>query len=205
MCGICGSVRLRESFAVRRETLQRMNDVIYHRGPDDEGFYVSPDAGLAMRRLSIIDLSGGHQPIQNEDGTLHIVFNGEIYNFQELRQTLEEAGHTFKTHSDTEAILHGYEEYGADVLHRLRGMFAFAIWNSLDKTLFLARDRAGKKPLHYYCDGEKFVFGSEIKSLLQCERVPRRVNLDALDRFLTFEYIPAPETIFQEIRKLPEG
>ena len=205
MCGICGSVRLRESFAIRRETLQRMNDVIFHRGPDDEGFYVSPDAGLAMRRLSIIDLSGGHQPIQNEDGTLHIVFNGEIYNFQELRQTLEEAGHTFKTHSDTEAILHGYEEYGADVLHRLRGMFAFAIWNSLDKTLFLARDRAGKKPLHYYCDGEKFVFGSEIKSLLQCEHVPRRVNLDALDRFLTFEYIPAPETIFQEIHKLPAG
>ncbi len=203
MCGICGIVRLHDHFTIQRETLQRMNDVIRHRGPDDEGFYVSLDAGLAMRRLSIIDLSGGHQPIQNEDGRLQIVFNGEIYNFQELRDKLERAGHRFTTHSDTEAIIHGYEEYGVEVLQHLRGMFAFAIWDTLERTLFLAKDRAGKKPLHYYKDGDKFLFGSEIKSILQCENVPREVNLDALDRFLTFEYVFSPETIFQNIHKLP--
>ena len=205
MCGICGMVQRHERWPIQRATLQRMNDVIYHRGPDDEGFYVSPQAGLAMRRLSIIDLQGGHQPIANEDNTLQIVFNGEIYNFPELRPKLEQAGHRFTTHADTEVILHGYEEYGVEVVQHLRGMFAFAIWDSRTETLFLARDRAGKKPLHYYYDHEKFVFGSEIKSILQCENVPRAVNLDALDRFLTFEYVSAPETIFQHIHKLPAG
>ena len=194
-----------ERFDIRQETLQRMNDVITHRGPDDEGFYVSSKAGLAMRRLSIIDLSGGHQPIHNEDGSIQIVFNGEIYNFQELRKNLEEAGHRFTTHSDTEAIVHGYEEYGTDVVHHLRGMFGFAIWDSNKETLFLVRDRPGIKPMHYYLDDEKFLFGSEIKSILQCERVPREVNLDALDRFLTFEYVFSPETIFRNIQKLPPG
>ncbi|MBD3307991.1 asparagine synthase (glutamine-hydrolyzing) [candidate division KSB3 bacterium] len=198
-------VQRREHFPIRRDTLQRMNDVIRHRGPDDEGMYVSPKAGLAMRRLSIIDLQGGHQPIQNEDGALQIVFNGEIYNFQQLRHTLEAAGHRFQTRSDTEAILHGYEEYGTDVVHHLRGMFAFAIWNTTTETLFIARDRPGIKPLHYYLDEEKLVFGSEIKSILQCERIPREVNLQALDRFLTFEYVFSPETIFQGIQKLPPG
>ena len=182
-----------------------MNDVIYHRGPDDEGFYSDHKAGLAMRRLSIIDLAGGHQPIQNEDGALQIVFNGEIYNFQELRQKLEDAGHRFATNSDTEAIVHGYEEYGVDVVHHLRGMFGFAIWDTRQETLFLVRDRPGIKPMHYYLDDEKFLFGSEIKSILQCENVPREVNLDALDRFLTFEYVFSPETIFQNIHKLPPG
>ena len=205
MCGICGIVRRNDKFNIRQETLQRMNDVIYHRGPDDEGFYTDNKAGLAMRRLSIIDLAGGHQPIQNEDGTIKIVFNGEIYNFQELRQKLEAAGHRFATNSDTEAIVHGYEEYGVEVVHHLRGMFGFAIWDTNEESLFLVRDRPGIKPMHYYLDDEKFLFGSEIKSILQCENVPREVNLDALDRFLTFEYVFSPETIFQNIHKLPPG
>ena len=205
MCGICGMVALNEGFAVQRATLQRMNDVIIHRGPDDEGFYTAPTVGLAMRRLSIIDLQGGHQPIQNEDGTVQVVYNGEIYNFPQLRETLEAAGHRFSTHTDTEVIVHGYEEYGPDVVQHLRGMFAFALWDTCDETLLLARDRPGIKPLHYYRDAEKFVFGSEIKSILQCERVPREVNLAALDRFLTFEYISSPDTIFAQIHKLPPG
>ncbi|PID56442.1 asparagine synthase (glutamine-hydrolyzing) [candidate division KSB3 bacterium] len=205
MCGICGIVQSHDTFSVRRETLQRMNDVISHRGPDDEGFYIDQKVGLAMRRLSIIDLAGGHQPIHNKDKTLHIVFNGEIYNFQELRHKLEKSGYRFVTNSDTETILHGYKEYGIEVLRHLRGMFGFAIWDSREDTLFLARDRPGIKPLHYYQDNEKFLFGSEIKSILQCENVPREVNLDALDRFLTFEYVFSPETIFQHIHKLPPG
>lgn len=205
MCGICGIVQLGDNFDIRRETLQRMNDVIHHRGPDDEGFYVSPTAALAMRRLSIIDLQSGHQPIQNEDGTVQIVFNGEIYNYQKFRKTLEEAGHRFYTNSDTEVIVHGYEEYGTHVVQHLRGMFAFAIWDVNNETLFIVRDRPGIKPLHYYHDDEKFLFGSEIKSILQCERVPREVNPEALDRFLTFEYIFSPETIFKNIHKLPPG
>ncbi len=205
MCGICGIIPLRDTFPLRRETLQRMNDVITHRGPDDEGFYLTPSVGLAMRRLSIIDVAGGHQPIANEDGSVQIVFNGEIYNFQELRNRLEKAGHRFSTHSDTEAIVHGYEEYGTDVVHHLRGMFGFALWDGNNDTLFVVRDRPGIKPLHYYKDDEKFLFGSEIKSILQCERVPREVNLEALDRFLTFEYVFSPETIFQNIQKLPPG
>ncbi len=155
MCGICGIVQCHEAFTIRPETLQRMNDVIAHRGPDDEGFFAASKVGLAMRRLSIIDLNTGHQPIHNEDESLQIVFNGEIYNYQELRQSLEEAGHQFYTKSDTEAIVHGYEEYGAEVVHHLRGMFAFAIWDHKTDTLFLARDRPGIKPLHYYLDEEK--------------------------------------------------
>jgi asparagine synthase (glutamine-hydrolysing) len=205
MCGICGIVQLRDSFAIRRETLQRMNDVIVHRGPDDEGFYLTPSVGLAMRRLSIIDLQTGHQPIQNEDGSVQVVFNGEIYNYRELRKELEKSGHRFATHSDTEVIVHGYEEYGSQVVQHFRGMFAFAIWDGKAETLIVARDRPGIKPVHYYKDDEKFLFGSEIKSILQCERVPREVNLEALDRFLTFEYIFSPETIFQGIYKLPPG
>ena len=205
MCGICGLVQRHENFTVRQETLQRMNDVIYHRGPDDEGFYLDSAVGLAMRRLSIIDLQSGHQPIRNEDGSIQIVFNGEIYNYQELRKALEEAGHHFYTQSDTEAIVHGYEEYGTQIVQHLRGMFAFSIWDVNNETLFIARDRPGIKPLHYYMDDEKFLFGSEIKSILQCERVPREVNLEALDRFLTFEYVFSPETIFKNIYKLPPG
>lgn len=205
MCGICGVVQLREGFEIRRDTLQRMNDAIAHRGPDDEGFYQTPVVGLAMRRLSIIDLAGGHQPLQNEDGSVQVVFNGEIYNFPDLRKCLEEKGHRFATHTDTEVLVHGYEEWGAEVVRHLRGMFAFAIWDAPEERLLLGRDRPGIKPLHYYQDGEKFVFGSEIKSILQCERVPREVNLDALDRFLTFEYVFSPETIFQGIHKLPPG
>jgi asparagine synthase (glutamine-hydrolysing) len=205
MCGICGIVRLNEQFDIRRETLQRMNDVIVHRGPDDEGFYITPSVGLAMRRLSIIDLQTGQQPIHNEDKSVQVVFNGEIYNFQELRKTLEEAGHHFYTHADTEVIVHGYEEYGTNVVHHLRGMFAFALWDVNDETLLLVRDRPGIKPLHYYKDDKKFLFGSEIKSILQNERVPREVNPQALDRFLTFEYVFSPETIFKGIHKLPPG
>ncbi len=205
MCGICGIVQVHENFEIRRDTLKRMNDAIIHRGPDDEGFYHTPSVGLAMRRLSIIDLAGGHQPLQNEDGSVQVVFNGEIYNFPELRELLEAKGHRFATHTDTEVIVHGYEEWGTDVMQYLRGMFAFAVWDVNEERLLLGRDRPGIKPLHYYHDGEKFLFGSEIKSILQCERVPREVNLEALDRFLTFEYVFAPETIFQGIHKLPPG
>ena len=205
MCGICGIVQLRKTFEIRSDTLQRMNDVIIHRGPDDEGLYRAPSVGLAMRRLSIIDLAGGHQPLHNKDGSVQVIFNGEIYNFPELREILEAKGHRFATHADTEVIVHGYEEWGPDVVRHLRGMFAFAVWDVIEERLLLGRDRPGIKPLHYYQDGEKFLFGSEIKSILQCEGVPREVNLDALDRFLTFEYVFSPETIFQGIHKLPPG
>lgn len=203
MCGICGMIWSDPSRVVDQMVIQKMCDVIVHRGPDDEGSYVAGNVGLGMRRLSIIDLDTGKQPISNEDDTLWIVFNGEIYNFQEIRDELEKKGHRFKTRSDTETILHAYEQYGEACVQLLNGMFAFAIWDSHDQSLFLARDRLGKKPLYYLHDKDRFIFGSEIKSILQAEDIPRRIDLEALDHFLTFEYIPAPLSIFQDIRKLP--
>jgi len=205
MCGIAGIVYRDKNRVVDQRALKRMCDVIVHRGPDDEGFYQSGSTGLGMRRLSIIDLNTGHQPIHNEDKTAWIVFNGEIYNFKEIRQELERKGHQFYTLTDTECILHAYEEYGPNCVHKLNGMFAFAIWDGRQELLFLARDRVGIKPLYYYLDGEKFIWGSELKSILQVEGVQKTLDLEALDHFLTFEYIPAPESIFKEIRKLPPG
>src|ERR1700749_5217779 len=152
MCGICGKFMFDSGADVSPHAIKARTDVMVHRGPDDEGFFVAGQIGLGFRRLSIIDLSGGHQPISNEDGTIWLVFNGEIYNYQELRQGLAAKGHIFKTQSDTEVIVHLYEEFGTDCVNKLRGMFAFAIWNQTDRTLFLARDRVGIKPLYYYLD-----------------------------------------------------
>lgn len=183
----------------------RMCDTITHRGPDDVGTWVEGNVGLGMRRLSIIDLVTGKQPISNEDDTTWIVFNGEIYNHDELRRQLQAKGHKFKTKTDTEAILHAYEEYGEDCPAKLNGMFAFAIWDQKLKKLFIARDRIGIKPLYYFYDHERFIFGSEIKAILQTEEIPRRIDLQALDNFLTFEYIPAPLSILQDVKKLMPG
>ncbi len=205
MCGICGLLYLDRERQPDSDALQRMRDTLAHRGPDDAGQTIQGPAGLAMRRLSIIDLDTGSQPISNEDENLWIVFNGEIYNFQFLRKELEALGHRFRTHSDTEVILHGYEAWGADVCRRLNGMFAIAIWDVRKQMLFLARDRLGIKPLYVYSDDEKIVFGSEIKAILACPDVRRDIDLTALNNFLTFEYIPAPRSIFRHIRKLEPG
>jgi asparagine synthase (glutamine-hydrolysing) len=205
MCGICGIYHFSREAEVDGSEVRRMNEQIIHRGPDEDGFYLNGRIGLAMRRLSIVDLAGGQQPISNEDGTIWIVFNGEIYNFPDLKQDLERRGHHFKTRSDTEAIVHAYEEFGVDCPTKLNGMFAFAIWDTRQQRLFISRDRIGKKPLYYYKDRERLVFGSELKSLLQAKNIPRMVSPTALDLYLTFEYIPAPHTIFQDIYKLPAG
>ncbi|MDZ7291253.1 MAG: asparagine synthase (glutamine-hydrolyzing) [candidate division KSB1 bacterium] len=203
MCGICGTFFYSRDAEVDATELRRMNEQIIHRGPDEDGFYLDGNIGMAMRRLSIIDLSGGQQPISNEDGTIWIVFNGEIYNYPDLKRELESRGHRFKTRADTEVIVHAYEEYGIHCPNKLNGMFAFAIWDARNKRLFLSRDRIGKKPLYYYKDHERLVFGSELKSLLQAKNIPREVSRHALDLYLTFEYIPAPHSIFADIFKLP--
>jgi asparagine synthase (glutamine-hydrolysing) len=208
MCGIAGFVDGSDTAAGadHARLLKGMCDVIRHRGPDDEGFLLKPGVALGMRRLSIIDLAGGHQPISGEDGTVTIVFNGEIYNFHELRSELEKRGHIFKTNSDTEAIVHAYEEYGTSCANYLRGMFAFAIWDDKTRGLYIARDRVGKKPLYYTLTGGKtLVFGSEIKSILEHPDTTREINLEALDAYLTLGYVPDPLTIFRGIYKLPPG
>jgi asparagine synthase (glutamine-hydrolysing) len=182
-----------------------MCEVIRHRGPDDEGIHVEPGVGLGMRRLSIIDLSTGHQPIHNEDRTIWIVFNGEIYNYRELRAELEAAGHAFYTSSDTETIVHAYEEWGESAFGRLRGMFGIALWDRRNQTLLLARDRAGIKPLHYAERGGRLYFGSEIKSLLAAGAVDREIDVEALDHYLSFLYAPPDRSLFKGISKLPPG
>ncbi|MGH9970116.1 MAG: asparagine synthase (glutamine-hydrolyzing) [Pyrinomonadaceae bacterium] len=210
MCGIAGFVENsghgdsdpREAARV----LERMCRVIRHRGPDDQGLFVKDSVALGMRRLSIIDLAGGHQPMAGEDGLVTIVFNGEIYNFLELQPLLEARGHCFKTRSDTEAIVHAYEEFGPGCADLLRGMFAFAIWDERKKKLFIARDRVGKKPLYYGLTSKgTFVFGSELKSLLQHPEVEREINPEALDAYFTLGYVPDPLSIFLNIHKLPPG
>lgn len=178
---------------------------MFHRGPDDSGAYFSGPVGLAARRLSIIDLETGNQPIHNEDRSIWVVHNGEIYNFEGLRKDLESHGHQFYTHSDTEVLVHSYEEFGLDFLQSLKGMFAFALWDERKQILLLARDRMGEKPLHYYATNQEVVFGSELKSVLQHPDVPRNVDHSALSRYLTFQYVPAPQTIFQDVRKLKPG
>lgn len=205
MCGICGVVYCDREQQVEQSLLKNMCDAIVHRGPDDEGFYVNKHVGLGMRRLSIIDLSTGKQPISNEDGKIWIVFNGEIYNHKEIRKELERLGHRFKTQTDTEAIVHAYEEFGENCVQKLNGMFAFAIWDQQKNLMFLARDRVGIKPLYYFFDKKRLIFSSELKSILQAGEIPRRIDLQALDNFLTLEYIPAPLSIFQDIRKLAPG
>lgn len=200
MCGICGLVGLEDG-----QLLKRMCDVIEHRGPNDSGFYTNGKVSLGNRRLSIIDVKGGHQPIHNEDETIWVTFNGEIYNYGQLKQGLEKSGHKFYTNSDTEAIVHLYEKYGEKFVEKLRGMFAIAIWDDKKKRLVLTRDRLGKKPLYYSVVNGIFLFGSEIKSILQYEETPRKVDFKALDYFLTFRYVPGPLTMFQGIKKLQPG
>ena len=205
MCGIVGIVN-QNSRSVEREILEKMNRAIRHRGPDEDGFYVNENVGMAMRRLSIIDLAGGQQPIHNPSKTAWIVFNGEIYNFQPLRADLEKLGRKFYTNSDTETILHLYDEYGADCVTRLRGMFAFAIWDEREKSLFLARDRVGKKPILYsHQPNGDLIFGSEFQALLQHPSVDREVDYEAIHQYLTFSCVPAPLTAFRQIRKLEPG
>ncbi|MBI3305368.1 asparagine synthase (glutamine-hydrolyzing) [Candidatus Parcubacteria bacterium] len=197
MCGIAGYVGKGD-----RETLKRMTDAIRYRGPDDEGFFVHENVGLGVRRLSIIDVAGGHQPIGTEDGHIQVVFNGEIYNFQELRRELEACGHRFATRSDTEVIAHGYEQWGTDCFAKLNGMFGLAIWDGRTSKLVLARDRMGKKPLYWTRQGSTLVFGSELKSVLQHPVVPRELDREAFSQCLTFEYVPTPKSIFKNISKL---
>src|SRR4051794_9937343 len=212
MCGIAGfadtdhpdalaSPRTESNFAL----VHRMCEVIRHRGPDDEGIHVEAGVGLGMRRLSIIDLATGRQPIHNEDRTVWTVFNGEIYNFKDLRLLLEAAGHRFYTSTDTEVIVHAYEEWGAAAIARLRGMFGLAIWDTRSRTLLVARDRVGIKPMHYADVNGRLYFGSELKSLLQAPDLPRDLDMDALDHYLSFLYTPRDGSIFRSVRKLPPG
>jgi asparagine synthase (glutamine-hydrolysing) len=205
MCGIVGFVNA-DSKAVDRGVLEGMNSCIVHRGPDEDGFYLKENVALAMRRLSIIDLAEGQQPIFNENRTKAIIFNGEIYNFQELRKDLESRNHKFYTNSDTEVIVHLYDEYGVDCLQYLRGMFAFAIWDETEETLFIARDRLGQKPLLYsHQKNGNLIFGSEFQAVLAHPEISREVDYNAIDSFLSYLCIPAPQTAFQQIRKLEPG
>jgi len=204
MCGICG-IFDRSGDSIDKVTLERMTRVLGHRGPDGDGHLWDGEIGLGHRRLSIIDVEGGAQPIGNEDGSLQVVFNGEIYNFVELRKELEGAGHTFKTRSDTEVIVHGYEQWGAGCVNRFNGMFAFAIWDKHKRELFLARDHLGIKPLYYTLIGDRLAFASEIKALLQVPSCPREIDMDALADLFTFRYVPSPKTLFRGVFKLPPG
>jgi asparagine synthase (glutamine-hydrolysing) len=205
MCGICGIFHYKDGQQADDAALLAMNRQIVHRGPDDAGTLVSGGVALAMRRLSIIDLKTGHQPLTNEDGSIWIVFNGEIYNHAELRQTLIARGHTYRTHSDTETIVHLYEEYGPDCVRHLRGMFAFAIWDKTRRKLFAARDRLGIKPFYYCLHDGALVFASEIKALLAYPGVRAEFNPNVLAEYLAFGYIASDETFFSGIRKLPAG
>lgn len=202
MCGICGVTNRADE-----KLMNRMCEVLVHRGPDDTGFYIDKEnnISLGVRRLSIIDLKGGHQPIHNEDKKIWIVFNGEIYNFVELREFLEKKGHSFYTRTDTETIVHLYEEYGEACVNALQGMFAFALWDEKEEKLFIARDRLGIKPLYYYERKGELVISSEIKAILEHPNVAREVNLEALDLYLTLQYVPSPLTMFSGIKKLPPG
>jgi asparagine synthase (glutamine-hydrolysing) len=205
MCGIFGIVGLHGSAESDPVLLQRMGDVVAHRGPDDEGFLVRPGIGIGMRRLSIIDLAGGHQPIANEDESVWVVCNGEIYNFQELRARLEAGGHRFRTRSDTEVIAHLYEEEGLEAFRRLRGMFGIALWDANRQRVVLVRDRLGKKPLYVRREPGRLLFASEIKSILADPDVPRRLNPRALHEYLALGYVPAPLTMFEGIEKVLPG
>jgi asparagine synthase (glutamine-hydrolysing) len=204
VCGICG-VRRFDSELVGEAILLKMRDIMRHRGPDDKGLYVGYSVGLGNRRLSVVDLVTGNQPMHNEDKTIWITLNGEIYNHEEIRAVLEQKGHNYYSRSDTETIVHAYEEYGKDCVQKLNGMFAFAIWDSNKDMLLLARDRLGQKPLYYSSNDERLVFASEIKSLLEYPDVEREIDIEALNLYLTFLYVPAPWTMFKGIKKLPPG
>src|SRR5215831_12938351 len=201
MCGIAGVVRFARDAEIEPSLLRRMCAAMVHRGPDDEGIYSQGKVGLAVRRLSIIDLATGHQPISNEDGTVWIAFNGEIYNHLALREQLVARGHRYRTHCDTETIVHLYEEYGKDCVNHLRGMFAFAIWDARRRCLFIARDRLGIKPLYYGLTQDSFLFASEIKAILAHPGVRPSFNREALPEYLAFGYLSGRDTFFSGIRK----
>ena len=205
MCGIAGFVGSSVTAENAAESVHRMCDAIRHRGPDDEGQLVVPGAALGMRRLSIIDVAKGHQPVSNENRSVHIVFNGEIYNHRALQAELGRAGHTFRTHSDTEAIVHAYEDDDVDCVHRLRGMFAFAIWDERRGRLLLARDRVGIKPLYFWDAGDRLVFASELRALLALPWFQARISRTAVAQYLSFGYVPDPACIFVGVQKLPPG
>ena len=202
MCGFVGFIDKKKS---KKKIIKDMADIITHRGPDSDGYYVGDECALGFRRLSIIDLDGGTQPIYNEDNNMIITFNGEIYNYKEIREKLIKKGHKFRTESDTEVILHGYEEYGEKILDKLRGMFAFVIYDTKNKTLFGARDFYGIKPLYYYIDDEEFMFGSEIKSFLGHPGFKKELNRDMLKQYLTFQYSVGEDTFFKNVYKLRPG
>jgi asparagine synthase (glutamine-hydrolysing) len=206
MCGICGVFNYRSGKPVDEPLLRYMANQIIHRGPDDDGFYINGSVGLGMRRLSIIDLEGGHQPMSNEDGTVWIVLNGEIYNFPDLRRDLESKGHIFRTRSDTETVIHAYEEWGVNAFSKLNGMYGFALWDGKKQEILLARDPYGIKPLYYGDINGSLLFGSEIKAILASDPpIRREVNLSALDQYFTFMFVPSPNTMFMGINKLPPG
>jgi asparagine synthase (glutamine-hydrolysing) len=205
VCGICGIVYRDPQRPVDRRILGAMAGMIAHRGPDEEGFYIHRNIGMAVKRLSIIDIAGGHQPMVNENNTVAVVFNGEIYNHLAIRKDLEARGHVFETRCDTEVLVHLYEEYGRDMVDYLNGMFAFALYDQRQGQLFLARDRLGIKPLYYINTKDWFLFGSEIKSFLSFPEFSRELDREALHHYLTFRFVPAPMTLFKEVKKLPPG
>src|SRR5947208_13449838 len=205
MCGIFGIFNTDTTRPVDHDVLGRMGHVLAHRGPDGGGLHTDGALGIGMRRLSIIDLKTGNQPLANEDGSIWVVFNGEIYNYRELTAELLAKGHRFATASDTEVLVHLYEEYGEECVRRLRGMFAFAIWDRSRETLFLARDRLGIKPLYYAETPKGFVFASELKAIAQHPRVPRRVSPAGLVAYLQYGYVPEPLSILEGVRRLPSG
>ncbi|HEX2868552.1 MAG TPA: asparagine synthase (glutamine-hydrolyzing) [Ignavibacteriales bacterium] len=205
MCGIFGIFNFKNQNPVDKELLKQSTRLMSHRGPDGEGYFVDQNAGVALghRRLSIIDLNTGDQPMTNEDETIWITFNGEIYNYLEIKEYLLKKGHTFRTRSDTEVLIHAYEEFGDDFLSKLNGIFAFAIWDSVKRRMFLARDHFGVKPLYYYMDNERLIFASELKSIMHYTKIPGEINPSALNLCLTFRHTPAPYTLLQNISKLP--
>lgn len=205
MCGISGIWNYKSEEPVNRHSIEIMVASLIHRGPDDKGFFYDGAVGLGIRRLSIIDIVGGKQPISNETGVIWAIHNGEIYNFQELRKELESFGHIFKTKSDSEVIVHSYEQWGIDAISKFNGMFGLALWDSINKKLIIARDPFGIKPIYYFDDGLTLVFGSEIRAILTHPKVKREVDIEALDEFLTFTYVPSPKTAFTGISKLLPG
>ncbi len=205
MCGICGKINFDIEKPIFQDEIHKMTELITHRGPDDSGYYIRKNVGFGFRRLSIIDLHTGHQPLSNEDDSVWIVFNGEIYNHISLREQLIAKGHQFKTGTDTETIVHLYEEYGSECVKHLRGMFAFAIWDEKNKKLFCARDRFGIKPFFYFLDHEKFIFSSEIKCILCETKTSSTLSIPMLDQYLTYGYSSEEGTIYQNIQKLKPG
>jgi len=203
MCGICGIYNYGRQEAVSADVLRRMTDLMIHRGPDSDGYHIDGNVGIGMRRLSIIDLTTGQQPIGNENDTIWVVCNGEIYNFKPLREDLQRKGHIFKTQSDSEVIVHLYEQYGKNCVSKLRGMFAFALWDKNLELIFCGRDRIGKKPFNYFISNGQFAFASELRSLLAVGDISREIDCEAVDLYLTLQYIPSPRTIYKAIKKLP--